>query len=41
MPRRQKNARSKPKKNHYQVEQLQKEIVKKDNNTNEVKQQAK
>ena len=40
MPRRQKNARSKPKKNHFQIEQLQKQIIemKKDNTNNEVKQ---
>ena len=30
MPRRQKNARCKPKKNHYQIDKLVEEIVKKE-----------
>ena len=39
MPRKKSKARSIGKPNHYQVEQLQKELVKKDNNTDgEIKQ---
>ena len=39
MPRRQKNARCKPKKNHYQIDNLVKELVKTDGKSESQKQE--